>query len=252
MIMNERLDQIYEIIKEKTMISYKELAKLLYTSESTVRRDTRKLHRQGFIKLVYGGVSIAESSTEESAIMIREQTKTKEKKIIAQNALAFFQNGMSCFFDSSTTVGQLVYFLKDFKDLKIITDGIDNALLLTHYTNAKTYLSGGEVQKRVHSTQGTSSYHFIKNFNCDCFFFSCRGLSPEGDVTEASIETQQNKQAMFAQSKYKILLIDNSKINMTHLVTTANIKDINALITDKKPPENIIALCEKYNVKLIY
>lgn len=252
MIIDDRQKQIMTLVKDRGTISFKELSSIFYASESTIRRDVKKMEAQGLLKEVRGGASIIETNSSETSIIIREQIHIKEKNHIAAIAVKMIENGHSYFFDSSTTSARLIILLKPFSELTAITNGLDNALLLTYYSTANVFIPGGRVLRKTNSTHGVETTNFISRFNCDIAFISCRGLSSNGDITEANSETQVNKAIMLKNATKKVLLIDHSKFNKTFLLTTANIKEIDYIITDEEPPENIKEICEQNNVKILF
>lgn len=252
MLLDERSKQILDIVSKKGAITYVDLAKTLFASESTIRRTTKKLAERGLLQIVFRGVSIIEIKNVESPTIIREQKLLREKRLIAKKTLPLLEDNKIYFFDSSTTVTQLIYLINNFKNIKVVTDSIDSALILGHFTNATVYVAGGEFRKETNSTVGSSSTTFLDFFNSDYFLFSCRGISEDNFITEATIETQQNKRIMFKNAKKRILLVDHSKIYSNSNIVTAHIKDVDIIITDSKPPSRFIKTCQNYNIQLIY
>ena len=55
MFETERLEKIQEILAENGALSVQRLARALFVSESTVRRDLSELQRQGLVKRIHGG-----------------------------------------------------------------------------------------------------------------------------------------------------------------------------------------------------
>lgn len=252
MFINERYDNLLKIIKEKGCVSYDFLAKATYCSQSTIRRDINEMVSRGLVAKIHGGVTTIDSRGDESSIAIRASENLMEKKEIAQKASQYLVDGKSMFFDSSTTVAELIPHLKHFRRSMVITNSLNNALLLSNNTTLDVYVIGGSLQRRTNSLGGVTSNSIIESFNCDIAFISSKGINDDGIVTDASFETQKAKQLMIKNAKTKILLIDHSKFNSTYLLTTFTIKDIDIIITDKKPSQKFINLCSMYNTKLIF
>jgi DeoR family fructose operon transcriptional repressor len=57
----------------------------------------------------------------------------------------------------------------------------------------------------------------VKKYNADLAFFSCRGLSPDGWVTDISIEENRVRAAMMEQARRSVLLCASEKFNKTYL-----------------------------------
>ncbi len=252
MIIEERYSKILDIVKEKTRVSYEYLSKTLYISESTIRRDIQAMNDKGLLLKIHGGASIIESKTQESSVYIRENKCQKEKKYIATIASSFIKEGMSIFLDASTSSSHIIPFLSNFNSLTIVTNGIDTALQILNKTSAQVFLAGGEILRKTNAACGIDVVSFINNITCDLLFFSCKGLSDEGKITEANNETRSVKLAMLKNSKQKILLLDSSKFNKNYMLMTCELKDIDYLITDKKPSDEIINICKKYGTTLLY
>ena len=70
MIIEERYSKILEIVKEKTWTSFDYLAKTLFVSESTIRRDIEAMSEKGMLVKIKGGDSINEKKTKEKKIYI--------------------------------------------------------------------------------------------------------------------------------------------------------------------------------------
>lgn len=201
MFIKERYEVLLKLIKDKGFISYEELAKKTFCSESTVRRDINEMANQGLITKIYGGASVIESNSDESSTIIRQSENIDKKRIIAEHAIKLINDGASLFLDSSTTVSQLVPLLKDFRRSFVVTNSLNNALLLSNNTYLDVYVIGGSLQRRTNSMGGVTSIDSICAFNCDFAFISCKGINNSGDITDASFETQKTKQLMVTNAK---------------------------------------------------
>lgn len=252
MIIEERYSKILEIVKEKTWASFDYLAKTLFVSESTIRRDIEAMSEKGILVKIHGGASIIEPKTQESSIYIRENKCQKEKKYISSLASKLIKEGMSIFLDASTSSTHLIPYLANHNSITVVTNGIDTALQVINKTNLEIFLAGGQILRKTNSTYGPDVISFINNITCDLVFFSCKGLSSDGKITEANNETKAIKTAMIRNAKTKVLLIDSSKFNKRFMLTTCELKDIDYIITDKMPSEEIIKICKENNTTLLY
>lgn len=252
MIIDERQSQILALLDTKKFISYKELSDSLYASISTIRRDVINMHAKGLLVIVKGGVASIDTKAIESSRSVRELEHSNEKRRIASLAKDFLVEGQSVFLDSSTTVSELIYYFKEFQNITVVTNSLDAATSITQLTNLNVFLAGGLITRKTNSTSGLFSSNVIQSFNCDVFFFSCKGLNEYGKITEANADTQKSKYEMIRNSKKKVLLLDNSKLDKTFLFTTCTLKDIDAVVLNKKPDDKYLALFKKFNVEAIY
>ena len=86
---------------------------------------------------------------------------------------------------------------------------------------------------------------------CDVFIFSCAGISIERGITEASIEQTEIKKAMMKNSGLKILLVDSSKFDKVYLSKTCDVDDVDIVITDSNPSEEIMLYFENSKTQLV-
>ena len=252
MIIEERYSKILEIVKEKTRASYDFLAKTLFVSESTIRRDIEAMSEKGMISKIHGGASIIEPKTQDSSVYIRENKCQKEEKYISSIASKLIKEGMSIFLDASTSSSHIIPYLSNYNSITVVTNGIYTALQVINKTNCEIFLAGGQILKKTNATYGPDVISFINNITCDIVFFSCKGLDNEGKITEANYLTKGVKSAMIKNAKTKVLLIDSSKFNKRFMLTTCELKDIDYVITDKRPSDEIIEICKKGNTILLY
>ena len=217
----DREEKIINILFHHDTLRTTELAKQLYISLPTLRRDLIKLEQKGIIQRSHGTVSLKTNSADEKIpFILREQEHNTEKSDIAQKASAYIKNGYTIMLDGSTSACAIVPFLADFKNLIVIT------------SSAKTSFILGEMRINNICTGG----HMI---NADVMFFSCRGVSEDGWLTDNSIEENNLRQIMMKQSKKKILLCDSSKFNKTCLHNLCHVEDLDDIISNVKIPENL-------------
>ncbi len=246
----ERQDKILKIIKEKQNVTTKELQSLVYASSSTIIRDLIKMENQGLIRRTHGGASIIVAKDTESALVIRVKTNIKEKNRIAKCAIQYIKNDDVIFIDSSSTVQALVPYLKELHYLTIITNGLNNALLLANDSSASIYFIGGMVSTNSNSAIGSIALNTLEQFNANIAIFSASGI--KGNlITEHSIEQANVKKAMMKQAKTKILLCDSSKFNIIHLAKISSFESIDYFITDAMPDAEIVEAITKTHCKLI-
>ena len=85
MFMEERLNEILEIIKEEKKVLVKELSEKFNVSESMIRKDLQRLEKEGKVKRTYGGAILErESSYDEktnSRFFVRLRIKIISRKV---------------------------------------------------------------------------------------------------------------------------------------------------------------------------
>lgn len=231
MLEMERLEHILAYLRQKQTSTVKALAKLLYVSEATVRRDLTILERQGLVKRLHGGAALLDSATRELPLYVREQQNAEAKCIIAGKAAHYIHDGQVIFLDASSTAMYLIKYLEAFNSLTIVTNGLKTAQELSTL-NHKIYCTGGLMLHNSSAYVGDYAVEFVRHFNADLFFFSSRGVSEEGLITDASSEETYVRKVMFEQSRKRIFLCDQSKRGQIYCYNLCSVSQTDDYITD--------------------
>lgn len=199
MFYNKRYDAIVQILKENNSATVHLLSKKLFVSEPTIRRDLKKMEFQGIIKRTFGGAVLSEFLNKEIPLSMREHENTNAKDYIAKKAVNFIHDGQVIFLDASSTVSGIVKYLSAFPNITVITNSPKTSLRLAEL-RIKAFCTGLLLENSI-AYVGTYAENFIKNFNADIFFFSSRGISLNGTITDSSIEESDLRRTMLANSK---------------------------------------------------
>ncbi len=105
------------------------------------------------------------------------------------------------------------------------------------------------LQKKINPQ---NTVRMIKKYNFDKAFIAANGLTINKGATNSDDGEHEIKCRAVSQSKFKILLVDDTKFDRSGLETFANIKDFTHIITNKEPSKEYIEHCKKHNVELIY
>ena len=214
-------------------VSVKELAMKLFISEPTVRRDIIALEKKELVVCKRGNVSLKVNYADQRIpLFIRDMEQNDEKRIIAKKAAAYIKDGEVVMLDASTTAFHLLPYLAEFKNILVITNGAKTALE-SAAMGIKTICTGGELTGESFSYVGTDAQSILNRYNADVAFFSCRGVSDEGIVTDNSILENSMRKIMIKNSKKSYLICDKSKFGKTYLNTLCHINELEGLITDK-------------------
>lgn len=236
----DREKKILEEILKNKKVTVKELAKNLYASEPSIRRDLVSLERQKLIKRVHGGAILEENGISSIKIpfVIREMEQSDAKIIMAEKAADLVKDGDVIFLDASSSAYNLIPYLALKNDITVITCGIKAINKLSEY-NIKTICTGGTLIPSCQALVGDDAYNIIEQNNADIFFFSCRGLSDGGFLTDISAQENYVRRKMIKHSKKSYLLCASEKIGKKYYHNLCSIKDIDGIISEKELPETL-------------
>lgn len=239
MLVNERHNQIIQELRNDPHITVKELAGKLNFSEPTIRRDLTELHRRGIITKYYGGAILNEGTTDrEIPFVIRENEKSQTKSEIGMLATKYISDGMVIMLDGSTSAYHLVPYLSRYKDIVVITSGAKTALALAEL-HIPVFSTGGKMQPNSFAYIGREAEDTVRRYNADIMFFSCRGLSDDGMMSDPAIEESNLRRVMFEKCKQKYLLCDGSKFGKTYFYNMGSVSELDGVISDQPLPESI-------------
>ena len=224
--------ELLRFLEEKQYATIEELAVVIYASPSTVRRRLTELEKRGLVSRTHGGAQIRAEGNFPS-FTFRSQQNIPGKKRIALSALKLIKNGDVIFLDGSTSAYFIAEYLKEFSNIKVITNGVDTLSLLSK-NGVDAYSTGGRISAQNRSVLvGAYAENVINNLHADLAFFSAQSVEPNGEVYDCFEDENVLRGRMMAQSKTKILLCDGTKLNRTSLFKLCNIADVDYIVSEK-------------------
>ena len=231
--MIDRNAEILKILETKHTVSFAELAKLLYISEPTARRDIANLEKAGLVSRIYKGATLSKYRNEVIPINMRDNKNSKAKEEIAERAAKLIKDGDTLFFDSSSTVRRISHYLNTKKDLTVITNNL-RAIDDLKNTDCQIICTGGMLYKKRDCFLGEFSERMIENLFADIMFFSSLGISKNGEITDVDEQEISIRLKMMKHSKRKVYLCDSSKYNIVKALKICSIDDVDDIICEKE------------------
>lgn len=228
----------------------KALCKNIYFSKSTIRRDLISLEEEGIIDRHHGGVSLIEDNASEYSINMRRLKEPEKKASIAKTAKQFLHDNMVLFLDSSSTVSYLIPFIKQYRNVTVVTNGIHIASQLNTVRDLKCYICPGVLKHRSLSIVGEYTSDFLKNFSAEITFFSCKAINQKG-IFEGDDSQAMNKRAMLTHSDKKILLCDNTKEFSHGYFKLTDFSEIDTIVSNDLFSEELMTFIEKQSCSFL-
>lgn len=245
MALTERQNEILKILKENKTAVVSRLAKDLYVSEATIRRDLAEMSSMGLIERSHGGALLPENA-EEISIFFRMEKNAREKERAATKALPYIPAFKSVFLDSSSTALALAERI-DLNYKTVVTNNLQTAIQLSKKPNVNLILLGGNVHFNTNSATGSWTARQLYDFSFDLMIASCAAVIDSG-VYESSLEQKEIKRVAFERCKKRVLLIDHTKFGANATYRLSALSEYDLVVTDCPPPEPL----EVGNAKLVY
>ena len=248
MFKSKRIQQINDYVYQNRAASLDELVETFNVSKNTIRRDVQWLVERGEIKKVYGGVAAHESTL--IPFYDRQTRNQKEKKILAKLASTFVEDGDIIFLDSGTTTCEMFEHIHD-KEVTVITNNLTFIIDSLPYDNLKIFSIGGELERKTNSFTSFKEFSFFENYNINKAFMASTGISISNGITNASPHESELKRMAVARSSTVHLLVDHYKFNKHGLITYCDFSDVDYIITDQLPEDELRDYVKANHIKII-
>jgi DeoR/GlpR family transcriptional regulator of sugar metabolism len=222
-----------ELLRKQPGLRVPEIANATGVSEGTVRYDLNALEGAGHLSRMHGGAVLAEKSPHfESTFGRRYQEQQAHKLAIARTVSKLVEDGASLLLDASSTVYYLARQLENRNRLRIVTNGIDVARLLSKNSTNTVVLMGGVVTPDGSSVTGSLSEQIIRDLHVQMAFVSCSGFSLERGLTDVLLAEAELKSKAIASAREVFALVDSSKMGKEDLTSFATSGQISHIYTD--------------------
>ena len=250
MYQNEREMEILKLLSAEPYITVKELSRILYTSESSIRRDLSALEKRGIVRRSYGGVELSKSNVTVLPFNVRLHDRVQEKKLIAQKAAALVHDGDIVFLDQSSSAMFVARALMQAARVTVVTNNVEILSLLSQ-TDLEVFSSGGMLCKNNRNCLlGADAHHIFHQVHANFAFFSTKALSDDGIIYDCDWEEICIRNTMLENAEQRVFLCTGEKIGRRSGYRQCALEDVEYVITDRKEPRLFPAL-QAYSGKVL-
>ncbi len=247
----DRRDEIVRLIIKSRKVRVDELSTLFGVSLVTIRNDLTYLEDKGIVHKSYGGALVRDNVALDESILEKKKFHAEEKNRIGKAAANMIFDGDSVILDSGTTTSAIVKYIKDRKNLTILTNAVNIASELAGVTEITVLLTGGKLRKKSFSLVGPQSEAMLRNHYFDKVFLGVDGFDfIHGLTTPNYLEAQLNR-VMVENSNEVIAVADSSKFNRKSLCLITDPKSIDKVITDKNISQEHLQELQKLGIQTI-
>ncbi|GEK15499.1 DeoR/GlpR family transcriptional regulator [Aliivibrio fischeri] len=237
-----RHQEIVNLVQQHGYVSTEDLVEQFKVSPQTIRRDLNELADENKIRRHHGGATIPLSSVN-TAYTTRKVMQLNEKDTIAEALAKHIPDGATLFIDIGTTPESVAKALvKNHKDLRVVTNNINVAMILMANPDFKVILAGGEVRNRDGGIVGEATLDFIKQFRLDFGILGISGIDYDGSLLDFDYHEVRVKKAIIENSRSVYLAVDHTKFGRNAMVNLGSITELHMIITDQEPPEEIVMI----------
>jgi len=230
-------------------MTVEQLADMLGVTLQTVRRDVQRLADEGLLTRFHGGVRIPISTTENIAYQQRASLNADGKARIARAVAERVPNDCSLILNIGTTTEAIALQLLRHTGLRVITNNLNVASILSGNTSCEVIVAGGQVRSRDRAVVGESAVDFIRQFKVDIALIGVSSIEDDGSLRDFDLREVKVAQTIIAQAREVWLAADASKFNRPAMVQLGTLSQIDRLFTDAPPPAPFPELLERADVR---
>ncbi len=232
MLANQRRDKILELIQEDGSAKVIELARLFKVTEVTIRQDLDKLEKDDLVVKTHGGAYLKNVEDQVRTFSLANQENIVQKAGIAAKCLEYIESGDTIILDSGSTTTEIAKKLRGYKNLTVITNALNIALILGAEPGIEVIMTGGEFKPPTLSLTGQKAADFFKGLNVQKLFLATAGISLKSGLTYPSISDLVVKKAMIDAADTTFLVADSTKIGKSSFASLGALSLIDYIITD--------------------
>ena len=252
MLAIERKNEILDKLRTEQRVLVSDLSEYYHVTEETIRRDLDKLEKEGLAIKSYGGAVINEDVSIDLPFNIRKNQNVSGKQKMAEIAASLVQEGDHIFLDASTTAVFAAKALKEKERLTVITNSMEILLELSDVSGWNIISTGGVMKEGYLAFLGARTEESIRSYYVDKVIFSCKALDHEWGIMESKESFGTTKKSMIASGREKILVVDSTKFDQTAFSVAGKLRDIDVVVTDRKPSEKWLAHFAEEGVECRY
>ncbi len=235
---SDRHQKIVELARRHGFVSIESLSQRFSVTTQTVRRDINQLCRQKLLQRYHGGAGLP-SSVENLAYTTRQVMYQEEKRRIAHTLSSHIPDKASLFINIGTTTEEVAKALMKHKGLRIITNNLNVASIMSSNPDFEVIVAGGVVRPRDRGIVGEATVDLIAQFKVDFGIIGISGIDLDGTLLDFDYREVRVAQAIMDNSSQVLLAADHSKFGRSALVRMAHLSQIDALFTDRPPPSEM-------------
>lgn len=252
MFMEERQQEIAEIIQTNGKITTAEITEKYGISDESARRDLRLLEQKGLCKRTHGGAILL------SQVSVRPPVNRDFEKMpvfanyreIARQAVTKVKENDIVYLTGGSFGYIMVSFLP--KDIRytVVVNSVDIAKELRAFENIDVYIVGGKMRQSG-SVVDSFANDFVSRLHFDVCFITGAGLTADFGLSNGTDETAAFQRAVIRNSRKKHLLIPNAKVGVNSFIKVCEATDFDSIITDWDCVEDQVAALEEKGINVI-
>lgn len=224
------------MVRANGAVSLRELARVVQTSEVTVRRDVRALEAEGLLDRRHGGAVLPGGFTRESGFPQKSHLAAAEKTAIADLAASLVEEGEAIVVGAGTTTQELARRLARVPGLTVVTNSLLVAQALAHANRVEVVMTGGTLRGSNYALVGSGAEQSLQGLRVTRAFLSGAGLTAERGLSTSNMLSASVDRALVQAAAEVVVLADHTKLGTDTMFQTVPTDVVTRLVTNEPPP----------------
>ncbi|MFB7662379.1 DeoR/GlpR family DNA-binding transcription regulator [Kitasatospora sp. NPDC056138] len=221
------------MVRANGAVSLRELARVVQTSEVTVRRDVRALEAEGLLDRRHGGAVLPGGFTREPGYPQKTHLAAAEKSAIADLAASLVEEGDAVVVGAGTTTQELARRLARVPGLTVVTNSLLVAQALAHANRVEVVMTGGTLRGSNYALVGSGAEQSLHGLRVSKAFISGSGLTADRGLSTTNMLSASVDRALVQSAAEVIVLADHTKLGADTMFQTVPTEAITRLVTDE-------------------
>jgi DeoR family deoxyribose operon repressor len=224
----DRISQMLEILQMTRGATIRELSARLGVSEMTVRRDLEVLSEERKVRLVHAGAIPAENLQRGGS-----SSDAEERMRIGRKAATLVEPGDIVIIDSGSTTEWLARAIPEDLPVTILCFALNILIAAGQGPQRTVVFAGGSLRHDTLVFESPEGVSLVRRYRANKAFLSAGGADAGLGLTCTDPAEAELKKAAVASSRARVLLADSRKFGIVKPVWFADLKDLDAIITDR-------------------
>ena len=244
-----RQTEILTMVRSEGKVVVDTLAQRFDVSVQTIRRDLAELSEAGFLDRVHGG-AVARTGVVNIAYEERRRMNEAAKADIARACAAAIPDNASVIMNLGTTTEAVAHELLSHRNLTVVTNNINIALILLANPSCEVLVAGGTLRRTDGGLVGELATEFFEKFKVDFAVVGCSAMDRDGDLLDFDLSEVRVSKAIIRQARQSFLVTDISKLERSAPVRLCSLSQIDVVFIDQALPDDLMARCDEWGTKV--
>lgn len=245
----ERQKKILSLVQGNGYASIEALALEFDVTPQTIRRDMKNLCDLDLLKRYHGGAALG-SSVQNLPYTDRQAICSEEKVRIARLLASHIPDNASLFINIGTSTEAVARELLGHKGLRIVTNNLHVAMILSDNPDFEIIIAGGSLRNRDLGITGEATVDFIRQFRADYAIIGISGIDHDGSLLDFDFHEVRVTKAIMDNSRKVFMIADHTKFGRSAMVKLGELSEITCVFTNDDIPPHFMNLLKDSGVEI--